>query len=108
MGQRRVSMVAWTCAVAILVGCGPNSAWPPAPKSQQEKRMIESALRAVDQVDGWGQVVCVVAKNRQRWRVEAWRVVHPEAQGRDRCVPWAVRAITLDEDAKVLSYENHL
>jgi hypothetical protein len=94
--------------VAVLLGCGRNGSWPPPPRNQQEARMINSALRAVDQIDGWSQVACVVERRKKQWRVQAWRIVKPEARGRDRCVPWAVRGITLNEHAEVLSYENQL
>lgn len=93
---------------AMLVGCSESTAWPPPPKNAQEKRMIEAALRAVDQFDRWDQVACEVEQHGSQWKVQAWRIVHPEAVGRDKCVPWAVRGITLDQDATVLAYENHL
>src|SRR5436190_19576667 len=94
--------------VAFLGGCSSDQSWPPPPKSQQEKLMVESTLRAVAQMDGWTEVACVVEHGKRNWRVQAWRIVHPEAQGRNKCAPWAVRGLTLDDDAKVLSYENHL
>jgi len=94
--------------VAFLGGCSDDELWPPLPKNQQEKVMIESALRAVAQMDGWTQVECVVERQKRNWHVQAWRIVHPEAQGRNKCAPWAVRGLTLDDDAKVLIYENHL
>lgn len=70
--------------------------------------MIDSALRAVNQIDGWTQVACVVERQGSNWRVEAWRIVKPEARGRRRCLPWAVRGIMLNDDAQVLSYKNYL
>jgi hypothetical protein len=70
--------------------------------------MVEAALRAVQQIDGWSEVACVVEPRKHAWRVQAWRIVNPHAQGRNRCVPWAVRGITLSDDARVLAYENHL
>jgi hypothetical protein len=70
--------------------------------------MVEAALRAVDQFDGWSQVACVVEQHGSQWQVQAWRIVNPAAKGRDRCVPWAVRGITLDDQATVVEYRNHL
>jgi hypothetical protein len=94
---------------SILSGCsGYDASWPPAPRDEQERVMIEAALHAVVQIDGWSQTACVVKQHKGEWQVEAWRIVHPEAEGRNRCVPWAVRGITLDAEARVLSYRNHL
>lgn len=93
---------------AILGGCsGYDASWPPPPRNEQERLIIEAALRAVDQFDGWTQTACVVERHKGEWQVQAWRIVHPEAKGRSRCVPWAVRGITLDDQAKVLAYRNH-
>lgn len=105
---RTASISVSLALAAMLVGCSESPAWPPLPKNQQEKRMIESALRAVDQFDRWDHVACVVERQGTKWKVQAWHIVHPEAVGRARCAPWAVRGITLDEDATVLAYENHL
>jgi hypothetical protein len=92
-----------------LGGCSEyDASWPPLPRNEQERVMIEAALRAVVQIDGWSQTACVVKQYKGEWQVQAWRIVHPEAKGRSRCVPWAVRRITLDAEARVLSYRNHL
>jgi hypothetical protein len=94
---------------AVLAGCSYQTAeWPAPPKDRQESEMIEAALRAVAQFDHWDQTACVVEHKGREWRVQAWRIVNPQAKGRARCVPWAVRGITLDDDAKVIGYENHL
>jgi hypothetical protein len=94
--------------VALPGGCADQTAWPPAPRNKQESLMIDSTVRAVSQIDGWTQVACVVERQKNQWRVQAWRIVNPKARGRDKCVPWAVRSITLNDDAKVLDYKNHL
>jgi hypothetical protein len=92
-----------------LAGCSRREEqWPPAPRSEQEKIIIEAALRAVSQIDGWSDAACVVERDAGEWRVQVWRIVHPEAMGRDRCVPWAVRGLTLDDQARVTAYRNHL
>lgn len=108
MASRLATCSVMVAFLAFFGGCGDDELWPPLPKNQQEKLMIESTLRAVAQMDGWTEVACVVERQKRNWRVQAWRIVHPEAQGRNKCAPWAVRGITLDDDAKVLAYENHL
>jgi hypothetical protein len=110
MNQRGWMMVLLAAVSSVLTGCSNQNVavWPPPPKTEQERRMIEAALRAVDQFDRWEQVACVVEHRGADWRVQAWRIVHPEAHGRDQCVPWAVRGIKLDDDATVIAYENHL
>lgn len=69
--------------------------------------MIESARRAVAQFDGWTDVAYVVERRGGHWRVQAWKIVNPEAKGRNRCVPWASRGISLDDQGTVTAYENH-
>jgi hypothetical protein len=93
----------------LLVGCAPDRAdWPPAPRNREEQAVIDAAARAVRQFDGWTDVAYVVEQRGGQWRVQAWQIVNPQAKGRDRCVPWAKRGITLDQNAAVVAYENHL
>lgn len=68
--------------------------------------MIESAERAVRQHDGWTDVACVVQRSGRKWQVQAWKIVHPEARGRKKCVPWSVRHISLDPEGVVTAYQN--
>ncbi len=70
--------------------------------------MIESARRAVDQYDGWAEIAWVVDRRKDLWRVQAWRIVHPDQKGRNRCAPYAVRVIELRNDGEVVAYRNHL
>ena len=93
----------------LLAGCSNRDAdWPPAPRNAEEQAVVDSARRAVRQYDGWSDVAFVVQPRSDEWRVEAWKIVHPEAKGRNRCVPWAKRALRLDRNAVVVAYENHL
>ena len=70
--------------------------------------MIEAAQRAVDRYDGWAKTVFVVERHADQWRVQAWKVVNPQAQGRGQCVPWGVRCVILNERGDMLEYRNHL
>lgn len=97
--------------VFSLIGAScsdPSAVWPPAPRNKQERFIMEAALRAVNQIDGWPQTACVIERHKAEWRVQAWRIVNPKAKGRARCVPWAVRGITLSDEGKVVAYQNHL
>lgn len=90
-------------------GCDlPTERWPPPPRDHWEKRLIEAARRYVNQYDGWGDVAWVVERHEGKWRVQAWQIVHPQNQGRMRCVPWAVRGLIFDNDANLVAYRNHL
>jgi hypothetical protein len=66
----------------------------------------EAARRAVAQFDGWEDVAYVVNRRGDGFRVEAWKIVNPAARGRNRCVPWASRGITVDAVGRVTAYEN--
>jgi hypothetical protein len=92
-------------AAALLPGCG-SADWPPPPRDAQEKLVLEAALKAVEQIDGWPQTACVIERSGAQWRVQAWKIVKPAARGRRKCVPWAVRSITLDRNAIVTEYRN--
>ena len=106
------SETAWSGRVAsfavfmlLLAGCAAEGDWPP-PRDAKERLMIESAERALRQHDGWSDVACVVRRIGQKWQVQAWKIVHPEARGRRKCVPWAVRYVYLDNDGEVMAYQN--
>lgn len=104
-------MFAGVALSVVFTGCGPGaSSWPPAPKSGFEKELIAAAKVAVKRYDGWTDIACVVERGsgRGEWRVQAWKIVNPQATGRNQCVPWAVRAVILDERAEVTGYRNHL
>lgn len=110
-----VGQTRWLLGILTLLvlpawtGCSHRDAdWPPPPRNQAEQAAIDSAARAVLQFDGWTEVAYVVTRRTGEWRVQAWKIVHPQARGRDRCVPWAKRGITVDDNARVVAYENHL
>lgn len=101
---------AWCVAAGflLLAGCTREAEWPPVARDKEAELMIEAARRAVRQYDGWAEVACVATKAGAEWRVEAWRIVYPAARGRRKCVPWAVRSITLDSSGLVTGYRNSL
>lgn len=91
---------------SLLAGCAGGDDWPPAPRDAHEKLVMEAALRAVEQYDGWPEVACVIEREGGQWQVQAWKIVNPKARGRQKCVPWAVRTVTLDRHAVVTGYRN--
>lgn len=101
-------------AVALLlgwvgVGCkDPRADWPPSPRNQEERNLIEAARQAVHQHDGWDQVLWVVERYDGAWRVQAWKIIHPQAKGRNRCSPAWVRAIHFDTRGTLTDYRNYL
>ncbi|MBL9134855.1 MAG: hypothetical protein JNK85_03260 [Verrucomicrobiales bacterium] len=109
--RRRWLVSAWVVIPLLMTGCERRSAsWPPPPKSDFEKSLIAAAKVAVKRYDGWTDIACVVERGRGRgeWQVQAWKIVNPGATGRNQCVPWAVRAVVLDDKAEVTGYRNHL
>ncbi len=97
----------WTgCCVAFLGCSSGGKSWPPTPRSEEEKQIITAVERAVLRQDQWDNIACVATKQKGGWQVTAWKVVHPEARGRNRCVPWSVRKLTMDERGTVLDYSN--
>ncbi|MCC6233913.1 MAG: hypothetical protein IT580_14810 [Verrucomicrobiales bacterium] len=103
------SCLALTLASLLLGACENDRLnWPPPPRSDTERRMIEAARHAVAQYDGWSEIAWVVDRQPQHWRVQAWRIVYPAERGRNRCAPYAVRVIELKDDGEVLAYRNHL
>jgi len=97
------------CLMSLFAGCSlGTSSWPPAPRTEQEQQAIDKALAAVRQYDGWPEVACVAESRGRAWRVQAWKIVNPKATGKSRCVPWAVRSISIDERGVVVGYANRL
>ena len=70
--------------------------------------MVEAARQAVRKHDGWENIVFLVERFEGAWRVQAWKVIHPNAQGRNRCSPAWVRAIHFDDRGTLTDYRNHL
>lgn len=97
-------------AVGIAVGGGACSErdtdWPPPVRDAEARAARDAARRAVEQFDGWTEVAYVVKRRGDGWRVEAWKIVHPGAKGRNRCVPWESRGISVDAALRVTAYEN--
>ena len=93
------------CAITVLLAACSDQPSEPAKLSDKEKRAIELARRAVAQFDDWAdQAEFKITRKNSQWHVTAWRVVHPEAKGNLRYVPWGRREIVIDDANKVVDY----
>ena len=90
----------------MLAGCAGNGAhWPPPITTARERELVEAAKGAVDQHDGWGgNAEYVIERRGALWRVTAWKIVHPDKQGKMRCVPWFARTVVIDDQTRVVEY----
>ncbi len=106
---RHHRMVLALAAGLLVSGCSdPRASWPPPPRNEEERSLIEAARPVVRRQDGWEQVAWVVESHHGEWRVQAWKIVHPEAKGRSRCSPGVVRSIHFDRRRNLTDYRNHL
>lgn len=97
----RLLLLSWSL---LLAGCS-EKVVEPAKLSDQEKRVVETARRAVAQFDDWAdKAEFKLARKNSQWHVTAWRVAHPEAKGNMRYVPWGRREIVIDDAGKVIDY----
>jgi len=99
----------WLCVVLWLMGCSGDSGAGVRPDSPglsaKEREIVVAARRAVAQFDDWADRAEFKLERRGNvWHVTAWRVVHPEAKGSKRYVPWGYRQLVIDDAGKVLEY----
>ena len=96
-------------AALILIGLGlaacSDRSSDPGKLGAKEKEIVEVARRAVEQYEDWaGQAEYKIQRDGSGWQVTAWKVVHPEAKGNLRYVPWGRSTIRIDERGKVAEY----
>jgi heat shock protein HslJ len=97
----------WMVAAAVMLGACSDQSSKPAELSDQEKRVVEIARRAVAQFDDWAdRAEFKIERRNSEWHVTAWRVEHADAKGSGRYVPWGRREIVIDDAGKVVSYAN--
>ena len=91
---------------SFLAGCADNDPnWPPPITSQRDRELLDAAKSAIDQHDGWGgNAEYVIERRGALWRVTAWKIVHPEKQGKLRCVPWLSITVVIDDQTRVVDY----
>ncbi len=92
------------------LGCSKDSiagVRPDSPKLiGKEKEIVAAAHKAVAQLDDWADSAEFKLEHTGGiWHVTAWRVVHPEAKGNERYVPWGNRRLLIDDSGKVLEYK---
>ena len=96
----------WLIAlVVVLCGCGDKAGEAPVKLSAKEQDAVAIARRAVAQFEDWGErAEYRIERRGALWRVTAWLVVHPEAKGNQRYVPWGCRTVVIDDSGKVVEY----
>jgi len=91
--------------MALGLGACSDPSSDPGKLSAKEKEIVETARRAVEQYEDWAdQAEYKIQRQDPGWQVTAWKVVHPEAKGNLRYVPWGRSTILVDERGKVAEY----
>jgi len=105
--MNRVRTTALTILLALGIGaCGERSSAPDK-LGAKEKEIIETARRAVVQYEDWADLAeYKIQRHGSGWQVTAWKVVHPEARGNLRYVPWGRSTIVIDERGKIAEYRH--
>ena len=104
---RKLSGFLWVLLVCVLPGCSRQQAASPR-LTEKQKEMVSVAREAVGQYETWADhAEYAIERRRGEWWVSAWRVVHPEATGKQRFVPWGVRTVIIDDTGRVLDYRNN-
>lgn len=93
----------WTLA-ALLAGCADGPA-DPAKLSTREQEVLAIARRTLDQQEDWlDKAEFKISRRGTRYEVVAWKVVHPEAKGNLRYVPWGRSTMLIEENGRVAEY----
>jgi hypothetical protein len=108
--MRRIAVMVRAAVVTLLVttvAC--DKPEPPEANLQASirKEIEEAARRVVEQKEDWAErAEFRIYKVDDMWRVTAWRVVHPEAKGNKRYVPWGARTMLIDRNYHVQEYRS--
>ena len=91
--------------LSMIAGCSPASSKAANLDPAVEKRLIDLARLTVSQKEDWvDRAEFQIERRGDEWRVTAWRVVHPEATGKQRYVPWGFRIVVIDDHDRVVDY----
>ncbi len=100
----------WIIILMLLCGCGDQvvrMAHPEDPDGPYHDQ-IAAAKRLLVQKEDWAdRVEWEVIKTDDGWRVNAWRIEHPQNKGPDRYVPWGYATIELDSRLVAIHYHHH-
>ena len=92
------------CALLLLASCS-RDAEKPAQLSSKEKAIISIARRTLDQQEDWvDKAEFKIVKRSGGYEVTAWKVVHPEAKGNLRYVPWGRSTMLIEDNGRVVEY----
>ena len=91
-------------ALLFLVSCSGESDQP-VKLSARESEIIAIARRTLDQQEDWvAKAEFKIAKRSGGYEVTAWKVVHPEAKGNLRYVPWGRSTMLIEDNGRVVEY----
>lgn len=91
-------------ALLFLTSCS-READRAAPLSSKEKAIISIARRTLDQQEDWAaKAEFKIVKRSGGYEVTAWKVVHPEAKGNLRYVPWEKSTLLIEDNGRVIEY----
>lgn len=77
----------------------------PVKLSARESEMIAIARRTLDQQEDWvDKAEFKIAKRSGGYEVTAWKIVHPEAKGNLRYVPWGRSTMLIEDNGRVVEY----
>ena len=106
MTMKNALTLAGLLSLLLAMACSKKEPGPVV-YSDKEKEIIRSAEKAVAQFEDWAdRAEFKLQRRNNQWHVTALRVVHPEAKGNMRYVPWGRREMVIDDRGKVLSYAN--
>jgi len=91
-------------ALLFLASCS-READQPVKLSARESEIIAIARRTLDQQEDWvAKAEFKIAKRSGGYEVTAWKVVHPEAKGNLRYVPWGRSTMLIEDNGRVVEY----
>ena len=91
-------------ALLFLTSCS-RDAEKPTQISSKEKAIISIARRTLDQQEDWAdKAEFKIVKRSGGYEVTAWKVVHPEAKGNLRYVPWGRSTLLIEDNGRVIEY----
>ena len=91
--------------IALLAVSCSKSPEKPAVLTVKEKEILAIARRTLDQQEDWlDKAEFKLVHRSGGYEVTAWKVVHPEAKGNLRYVPWGRSTMLIEENGRVVEY----
>lgn len=91
-------------ALLFLTSCS-GEADQPVKLSARESEILAIARRTVAQQEDWvDKAEFKIVKRSGGYEVTAWKIVHPEAKGNLRYVPWGRATLLIEDHGRVIEY----